>query len=220
MRFAVLSMATDEMRHLRDLSFPNKQAYCERHGYQWIGATKTRDGSRPPAWSKIAMLIDVCINRSADWVFWTEADSVIVRPDWKMETLADESADLVATRDLNGLNTGVFLMRMGWMTMNFLLDVYSLKQFIRHKWWEQIAMTHALSTGWPFRVKYVDKTLVNAYPDDFREGHSAIIHVPRSERWPDRLGEIRKCMPMEVPATSPEVPATSVESTRSELASG
>ncbi len=198
MRFAVLSMATDSMAHLREISFPNKQAYCRRHGYQWIAETKTLDASRPPAWSKIAMLADVCINQSADWAFWSDADAVIVRPEWKIETLADESADLVVSCDSNGLNTGNFLMRMGWTTLKFLLDAYSCTQFLRHKWWEQMAIVHTLDLGWPFRVKVADKTLINAYPDDFREGHSAIIHVPRSDRWPYREWEIRRRMPADV----------------------
>ncbi|MGD0464922.1 MAG: hypothetical protein ABSB74_20750 [Tepidisphaeraceae bacterium] len=197
MSFAVVSMATDEMRELRDISFPNKQAYCQRHGYKWIGETKTRDASRPPSWSKILILADLCMNRSVDWAFWTDADSVIVRPDWKLETLADESADLVVARDINGINMGVFLMRMGGMTLQFLLDAYSLTQYIHHRWWDQAAIRHALSTGWPFRAKYADKTLINAYPDDFSEGHSAIVHVPKTSRWPDRVGELRKHLPQE-----------------------
>ena len=49
MTFAVVSMATDAVRELRDISFPNKQAYCGRHGYKWIGETKRamRQGRRP-----------------------------------------------------------------------------------------------------------------------------------------------------------------------------
>jgi galactosyl transferase GMA12/MNN10 family len=204
MKFAVVSMATDTMRELRDISFPNKEAYCRRHGYKWIGETKTRDASRPPAWSKILILADLCVSRSVDWVFWTDADSVIVRPDWKMETLADDSADLVVARDANGINTGVFLMRMGGMTLNFLLDSYALTQYTYHRWWDQAAIRHTLDTGWPFRVKFADKKLINAYPDDFCAGHSAVIHVPNTPRWPDRAGELRRRLPLEVVQTRVE----------------
>src|ERR1700693_4453047 len=119
MKLAVVSMATDAMRELRDISFPNKEAYCRRHGYKWIGETKTRDAARPPSWSKILLLADLCVNRSVDWAFWTDGDSVIVGPEWKVETLADESADLVVARDANGINMGIFLMRMGGMTLQF-----------------------------------------------------------------------------------------------------
>ena len=99
MKFAVLSLATDALSEMRELTFANKRAYCEKHGYQWIGANKAMDSSRPPAWSKIRMLQEACIHLPGWWAFWTDADSLIVRPDWKIESIADDNADLIISQE-------------------------------------------------------------------------------------------------------------------------
>jgi galactosyl transferase GMA12/MNN10 family len=197
MKFAVLSLATDKMREIRELTFPNKQAYCERHGYKWISSAKSLDLSRPSSWSKILMIQQVCLSRSVDWAFWTDADSLIVRPEWKLESIADDNADFIVSKDVNGINCGVFMMRMGGMTQQFLLAVYDHVEYLNHRYWEQAAIRRELDLDFPFRVKFADKTLINAYPNDFREGHSAVIHVPNSpEIWPDRIGELKKRLPV------------------------
>jgi len=43
-------------------------------------------------------------------------------------------------------------------------------------------------------VKLVDKVLLNAYPNDFRAGVTAIFHVPGSPKWPDRVGALRRAL--------------------------
>ena len=199
MKFAVLSLATDALSEMRELTFANKRAYCEKHGYQWIGANKAMDSSRPPAWSKIRMLQEACIHLPGWWAFWTDADSLIVRPDWKIESIADDNADLIISQDRNGINTGSFLIRLGNQTWQFLTEAYEQTQYLNHRWWDQAAIRHVIDSGYPFRVKLADKTLINAYPDDFKEGHSAIIHVPNNPKmWPNRMDELRKRLPQSV----------------------
>jgi hypothetical protein len=198
--FLVVSIATDEMREMRELSFPNKKAWCERHGYIWAGASKSLDPSRPPAWSKVALLMRLSEISPGSWAFWTDADSIITRPDWKLESIADDNADLLIAQDRNGINSGVFMIRLGTMAWNFLREVYGHTEYLHHRWWEQAAIRHVLDSGYPFRVKFADKILVNAYPDDFVEGHSAILHVPNNMKmWPDRIGELKKRLLVAVP---------------------
>jgi hypothetical protein len=76
----------------------------------------------------------------------------------------------------------------------FLDLVYSQTQFVNHPWWEQAAIRMLIDSGrGPERMKYADKILMNAYPNDFKPRYSAIIHVPGDPRfWPDRIGELNK----------------------------
>jgi hypothetical protein len=193
MPFFVVSLATDAMKELREVTFPVNRAWCEAHGYTWVAGNRPLDPSRPASWSKIRMIQELCHIAPGQWAFWIDGDAVVTRPDWRLEALADDDAELIIAKDHNGMNCGVFLIRLGNMTWNFLADVYSRTEFLNHRWWEQAAIRQVLEEGYPFRVKYADKTLINANPDDFVQGHTAVLHVPNAPKiWPDRVGELKK----------------------------
>jgi hypothetical protein len=101
----VVSVATDEMRDLRDLTFANKRAYCQKHGYKFVEARQSLDPSRPPAWSKIVALGQLCKSFPQQWALWIDADAGFARMDFAAEELIDESVDFIITRDWNGINT-------------------------------------------------------------------------------------------------------------------
>lgn len=191
MRFAVLSLATDAMHEIRDLTFPANKAWCDLHGYTWVAGNRPLDPLRPASWSKVRMIQELCKILPGGWAFWIDADAAVVRPEWTLESIVDDNAEMIVASDRNGINTGVFMMRLGMMAWNFLATVYDRTEYLHHRWWEQAAFMHVLDTGYPFRVKHIDKTLINAYPGDFVKGHSAIIHVPSSPKT-IRIGELTR----------------------------
>jgi hypothetical protein len=188
----VASIATDEFRDFRDRTFPNKKAYCERHGYTFYGGTTHIHRMRPVSWSKIKLLEALCFQYPDEWAFWTDADAIFTRPDWKATEIIDPKADLIISRDVNGINCGSFLIRLNVQSQQFLADVYDQVQFIHHAWWEQAAMIYLLQLSYPIKVKYVEKTLINAYPQDFKQGYSAVLHVPAPRPRAARLEELKK----------------------------
>ncbi|MAH45245.1 hypothetical protein CMI37_05415 [Candidatus Pacearchaeota archaeon] len=54
----MLSFATEDIRSYAKPIFRNNKRYCEKHGYDWVEHWGIRDGSRPPAWSKILYILD------------------------------------------------------------------------------------------------------------------------------------------------------------------
>ena len=84
------------------LGTKSKELYAKRHGYDFIIATKKLDSCygitavRPLecAWTKLAVISRVLENY--DWVFWTDADSVILNFDTELESFLDENYDIIA----------------------------------------------------------------------------------------------------------------------------
>jgi hypothetical protein len=192
----VVSIATDEIRELRELTFPNKQAYCDRHGYFFAGFTRSLDPDRPASWSKLNALALLCKPCNTRWALWTDADTLIIRPDWKIEEVIDNDFDFIVAQDHNGMNCGVFLLRLGPDAHKFLFNAQAQIQFINHRWWEQAAIRFLIEKGYPIRTKFIDKRIINAYPSEVEPGVTAIVHVPdHPKTWPDRMGELKKFLP-------------------------
>lgn len=81
-RFAIITASDNNntfhkrpFQGLSEVVSPNKAAYAKRHGYQFIDASDVVDTSRPPSWSKILALKRHL--RESDWLFWTDADSLV-----------------------------------------------------------------------------------------------------------------------------------------------
>jgi hypothetical protein len=193
----VVSLATHEIASIRELTFPNKRAYCNRHGYVFCGITERLDPDRPHSWSKIVALETLCTIAPDNWAMWIDADAIFTRFDWRAEELIEPYADFIAAKDHNGINCGVFLIHLGDAMRRFLNHVYVQEMFINHRWWEQAAIRNLIENGQgPKNLHLAEKRLMNAYPDDFVEGYSAVLHVPDNPRvWPDRIAVLRKCLP-------------------------
>jgi hypothetical protein len=115
-----------------ELTWPNKLAYAEKHGYQLFDHSKYLDISRPPAWSKIpamqALLQPISTQTDekdtrdgssssknkihsnqqhapCDWVVWTDADTVIMNSNISIADFLpanDTGLDLVVASDEGG----------------------------------------------------------------------------------------------------------------------
>ncbi|KAG6550630.1 hypothetical protein Mapa_007727 [Marchantia paleacea] len=112
---------------LMDLVTPNKQSYVERHGYDFIDASDVLDRNRPPSWSKILAMKKHLPNY--EWVFWNDADSVVTNPSITLEGIIDSIVgdldwqhmpDLIVTKDVTGVNAGMFFMRNTEWSRQFL----------------------------------------------------------------------------------------------------
>lgn len=96
----------------------SKEVYAKLHGYDLIKATKKLDtcygtpSSRPleAAWTKLALISRFL--KHYDWVFWTDADSVILNFDVRLEMFLDEAYDLIGC-DIDQNATWQGQMRLG-----------------------------------------------------------------------------------------------------------
>ena len=151
------------------LSIENKRKYCELHGYDFVMAEESLDPSRPPAWSKIQLLSKLMGGGGGyKWIFWTDADSLIMNFAVSVEDLIDDRYNLIISQDFNAINSGEFLIKNCEWSKKLLADIYSHTEVINHPWWENQALILELQNKQEYRdrVKILPQRLINSYARD------------------------------------------------------
>lgn len=113
MKICIVTLYTDEIAEYGRLGASNKDRYAMRHGYRFIAYTKSLDTSRPPAFSKLAAIGAHLPDH--DWVFWTDADSLVMNAATRLESIIRRAAgkDMILTWEAGAspINTGQWLIR-------------------------------------------------------------------------------------------------------------
>jgi hypothetical protein len=189
LRIGVLTLFDEVFADIGQLAGSTKRPYAERHGYVYIEETSSLNASRPTAWSKI-----LAVKRHLprfDWLFWTDADSLVTNPDVRLEAFLDTDHDLIVSRDPAEFSTGHFLIRNCAWSQTFLAEVWAQKEFIDHPWWEQGAVIHLMQQPrHRERLKILPKRAFNSHVDDHEDG-DFILHV-LYDKLPVRLRQMRE----------------------------
>ena len=122
---------------LLDMTWPNKQSYCDKHGYILYNESMVLDPSRPPSWSKIRAVRRLLTEEKCDWVFWLDADTVIMNSQKRIEDflpLPDSSVDLIITiQKHKNWNAGAWLIRNTPWSIEFLDTWWNKREFVLPK---------------------------------------------------------------------------------------
>jgi len=149
--FAIVSMYNDAHAELGAVTWPNKEAYAEKHGY---GAYCRTEGftSKPIHFEKLVIMLDIMTaNPDLDWVWWIDNDAVITNDLIKLESIADPEYHVIITTDIASLNSGSFMVRnsmQGRSWLEFIL-AKGLEHYKDNRWPEQQPMTD-------FYIKFED----------------------------------------------------------------
>lgn len=122
----VFAYYTPNFQELANVTLPNIRRYCQRHGYSLnvhydadamgtdipIGFHKTRE-----------VLNKMRTMKHGDVLFVIDIDLIITNQTILLESFLDEEHDLFFTHDVNGLNSGAYLIRNTFGTQKFLEDV-------------------------------------------------------------------------------------------------
>jgi hypothetical protein len=196
MRILVLTGHDEAYAEVNAVSWPNKRAYCERHGYRFACYSERPGHGRPAFWDKIAWSRNHLAE--VDWLFWTDADSLVCNQDVRLESfLAD--ADLIARRevspgeDFESVLTGEFLLRSCPWSKRLLEEVWAQEQFTDLKHYEQAALTHLWRTqAWVAeRVMATPGRGINAFAWEYEPG-DFIVHFPGMGTPLERAGHMRE----------------------------
>lgn len=173
-RFCLATLYTPEIADLADLTNPSKAEYCRRWGYTFECAERSLDTTRHPSWSKILHVRNLLDDY--DWVFWLDADALIMNPGVPIEDLIDEAYDLVIAKQPGPdpwgrvhLNTGSFFLRSSDWSRRMLDDLYAQTQFLDHPAWDQEGFFHLYRT----RADIRERTKVEVEPRRFNAGASS-----------------------------------------------
>jgi galactosyl transferase GMA12/MNN10 family len=122
---------------LLDMTWPNKENYCRKHGYALFNESMSLDQSRPPSWSKIKAAQRLLREESCDWVFWLDADTIIMNSNKRVEDflpLPDSGIDLLLTEQKGpSWNAGAWLIRNTPWSLAFLDHWWGMKDFVKPK---------------------------------------------------------------------------------------
>lgn len=144
------------------------QEYCQRNGYFYAPF----DPAKPPAqdknsrWQKAAMISPHLMD--LDLMAWVDADCVIVRPDFRIESVLEYGeADLYLTKDVNGMNAGVIIMRNTPAAFELLVrwkktGMVAARAQSRNSDQDELGRCIA-EMGDRLKVIYLPKPLINAY---------------------------------------------------------
>ncbi len=182
--FLILTAWTPDIEKYALLSAENKSTYSRKHGYHFRAIREGFDASRPPPWSKIRFIQEAL--RQHRWVFWSDADSLIMNPEIRLENLLQPGSDILLTEastPYRHINTGQMLFRSCIFSRLFLEAVWRQKAFIHDGTWEQRAVNHLMETCPLPRVHIVPNRICNAFagvpedPDPYQPG-DFIVHFP------------------------------------------
>jgi len=115
--------------------------YSNIHGYDFQFNHYRYDTERQVFFMKLNSVLEKIIiglkEKKYDWVFWVDSDVVLCNPNIKLESfLPDDNMSnihLIASDDINGLNAGVFLIRVHPWSLNFIMRAMSYSYYVRDK---------------------------------------------------------------------------------------
>lgn len=181
-----------------DYSSGNKLLYAQKHNYSFLCERNYKDYNRNISWFKIKKILESMWKY--DWIFWSDADSLILNLETKIEdiiNLPGKESTHVMTPDRSSINIpngekffivsddewanlgpclGGFLIKSCTTAYKFLEDIYSSTEFEEGPWWDQ----HAAHKLWKSEPKYlsglkvVSKVFLNSF-NDYRQD-SFMIH--------------------------------------------
>lgn len=149
----VLTAYDATQQPLAALTVPGMQAFARAHGYS-VWAVFREEWERPRGWIKIEA-IRAALQNDFDFVFWLDADSIILRRDVDVRTAAADAADLQmvwhgpdtsrieAKNFVPHFNSGVMLIRVNEWSRDFFRRVWEVGQ-LPHHWFDQATILHLL----------------------------------------------------------------------------
>lgn len=205
MNLSIVSHYNDDFASVGDITSKINAEYCARHGYNFILARGDVSKGRGVVWSKIALLQELMEkDKSSEWFLWIDADALFMNHELKLENRIEPDCNLIITHDVNGLNSGVFLIKNCDWSRNFLSIVWAIGDMIEDNHLaEQYSMAQAIQMM-PETIVRVAQYWINSYlyekyghsldtEGNFTEG-DLILHLPGMSH-EDRVAILNEYLP-------------------------
>ncbi|PLN85064.1 hypothetical protein BDW42DRAFT_198881 [Aspergillus taichungensis] len=208
-RVAKATMLYGKPNPLYERAIDSHDRHAKRWGYRMH---VLRQDISVGFWNKPSYLVSLVIQELAkppservEWLMWFDADSIIINGAVPLEVFLppydiSEDVHLVATRDHNGLNTGIIFLHVHPWTINFLIESLGYPLYRPDidlgRSADQEAMARVLkkSDGGPNGTAYRDgavflpRTWINTY--EFHHAYEGkrgdlLVHFPglEEQRW-------------------------------------
>lgn len=184
----ILTAYDNNFKDIAELNIPIIKQYCKLHNY--IFAHKSIiNFDKHPAWFKPIAICDELKNNS-NYILWLDIDTLILKQDFILEDICKSDKQIYISKDINGINSGVMLIKNSEYMRKFFEEVSNLySSFKDHIWWEQAAIIHLIKNNYidiENNIEYIpqkifnayDKNLVNTNDDGYVCNDSFILHLP------------------------------------------
>ncbi|MCK9613955.1 MAG: hypothetical protein M0R48_00420 [Candidatus Omnitrophica bacterium] len=200
-------------KYIGDICASLTRQYCTQLNIDYIIFETENLTSRPYPWNKLLFINYILLRylKSSDnsWVMWLDADVIIINNSFNLiEQVikkAPAQAELIITKDVYAINTGVMLLRNSDFIRKLLKKWWSMEEYLTNCWWENAALIDLINRNWgniKDKIYFVDQNILNAYtygsyginfPEGELNSESFIYHVPGLPRF-KRIIQIQKIL--------------------------
>jgi hypothetical protein len=182
-RIAILTLSIgDEFTKCMAPGLKSKSQYAERWGHcHIVGGAEYYDPSRPVAWSKLGFWLSHLDKPDYDFLWLSDADSIITNPDVSLVGIVDLLFQDPLTQgvwweDASGnINSGQMIVRtQSAEVRRWITEADAQVDLTDHIWWENMALIRVWERD-PILQKAIrlrtDCKLINAYTGSSPEKH-------------------------------------------------
>jgi hypothetical protein len=182
MRIGFLNYFDDAYSRIGALSVPNKVAYCERHGYDYLLSHEPISPERPASWNKVRLFQKHI--KDYDYLFWNDTDTFVMNQELPLEALVDPVYPILVGSD-GQINCGNILVQNMPGIDAILEEWWNEDGHVTHPLWEQHALSQLMRRDpwWLAHVKEVPQAVMNSYPVNYRPG-DFLVHFAGFGRQP------------------------------------
>lgn len=177
----------DNYQPLADIVIPNIRKYCRKHGYvdvvHKIPMIDTQYG-----FEKFKLIKQEFERRDTDMLLCVDIDTLITNHTIKIENFTNKENDLYLTRDVNGINTGSFIIKNTKWSMLFIDTVIELSKTMPN---EQVAVEYLIGRdqNGSLRIKTLGHPSINSYLYDEYAPEWGVIGDKKIERPTHKQGD-------------------------------
>ncbi len=147
---------------LAEIVRPVFQKYCDKQGYKLECELLRNDV--PYGFWKLEYIQWLLKYGNTDLIFCTDLDVLITNHTKKVEDFIDEKHDFYITKDVNGINTGTFIIVDSVWSREFIDMLLLHKDEFEN---EQTAIDHFRNEDkWKERIKILPHPSINSFPMD------------------------------------------------------
>ncbi len=175
--FAILSSCIPGIRSFKydkeliSASLYNKNLYCNRHKITCFLENKFNESNLNNKWSKVQSILSHL--QFFKYIVWLDCDALITNYNKHFDQLFDDDYDIITTKDKNGYNFGVIIIKNSNTSYDIFNKMYkqrfklSEKSFIQ----DQKAFKNILEKNPKYKkvIKTINKTMMNSFPFYFKK---------------------------------------------------
>lgn len=180
MKVIVQVLYTHDWGELAGVTSPNIFEYCIKHGYHpyFLCVKKPYD-----AFDKIRNCLSN-FELGFDVVWCLDADAMVTNTKIPLESFVDDKRDFYLCEDVNGYNTGSFIVKKSEWSINFLNEV--LSQINKDGvYCEQDAIINCMNAQITDKIRVLPHPSINSYKyDEYGDNYGRINPNPNENKMP------------------------------------